>query len=83
MQPTVMLALAHRRAGKTAERPASPPRPAPRAVRGRPSVARKALRVLAVVVGGLVLVLSLVDPLHGNDGFEAPTASVKQEARHG
>lgn len=83
MQPTVLLTLAAHSVAKNAKKPASPPPPAPRAAREKSSHARTALRVLAALAGGLVLVLSLVDPLLGSGQFETPTAFFEQGVRHG
>lgn len=54
----------------------------PTAVRVRSAGARTLLRVLAIPLGGLILIISLVDP-HGGGPFVLHTAALDQEGRHG
>ena len=43
---------------------------------------RRILRILAVLVGSLVLIGSLVDPLRGSDQFDEHKATHDQGVRH-
>ena len=54
----------------------------PSAVGIRSAGTRTLVRVLAILVGGLVLIISLVDP-HGGGPFVLHTAVLDQEGRHG
>jgi hypothetical protein len=81
MHPTALVALAAPSRSAAARMQRSPSTESHATV-NKPSGARRALRMAAVLAGSFVLVISLVDPLRGSDQSGAYDATQEQGARN-
>lgn len=79
LAPAVL--AAHSRSAAAGRKPKSPKKLA-RTPGAKPSGTHRALRLVVALAGSLVLVVALVDPLRGNDGFDVQVKTQDQGVRH-